>query len=578
MLLRCRADENMPYEKRGIDDRIKKLIEQLDDPRFANRENASLELAKIGKPALRSLAISVFEGSPESVWRTRKTLELIGTQGNEEVFYKSVGILQLLFSDSGDSLRPKIFQLQQQWKLEQKKNIIKCLVEHGAAVSDPRSSQPAFNDEFGQVVFGNNIIVNRQFEAFEFDPVSGTTTETAIPRSQGRNQRLQRRIDMDSEQAIKQIDEILIAPVDDNRELVLGNQSTPPAESTASPQQLQRQQAIQRLQNQIALDNMVQRQFINRTSASGVTVTLGDQWNGTTADLQQLRNLVGLSRIELIGVDPGPDQMRQLAELPFQLTYKIDGDQIKDRDLALLGNLPGLRAIEFADREITPELLAEFSDSEMLLSVTFSNCKLSAESLLQLRTIPTLGAIYFNDMQIDSSIFKSLEKLTNLNYLSLSICKFETSAYRRLELVKPNLQIAFTPQAFLGVRGPMNLSAIEGCEVSEVIPESGAAKAGLVVGDVIEQVNGQPIEKFEDLRLHIAQHRSGEALNVVVRRDGKPVELKVVLGKYDRNLERADSVAARPALYLRTPRAGGMTGIPLVSSIPRMPTNKNSSR
>ena len=66
------ADERLAYDPANRDDEIRRLINQLDDRSYSTRESASVELAKIGAPALRALAMTVFEASPETSWRTKK--------------------------------------------------------------------------------------------------------------------------------------------------------------------------------------------------------------------------------------------------------------------------------------------------------------------------------------------------------------------------------------------------------------------------------------------------------------------------------------------------------------------------
>ncbi len=101
------ADERPAYDRFSRDDKIRRLIDQLDDRSFSVREAASIELADQGAAALRALAMNVFDGSPEIAWRSKKAIELIGTHGDEDVFLKSMGILQLLFLHGSDSLDPK---------------------------------------------------------------------------------------------------------------------------------------------------------------------------------------------------------------------------------------------------------------------------------------------------------------------------------------------------------------------------------------------------------------------------------------------------------------------------------------
>jgi len=77
---------------------------------------------------------------------------------------------------------------------------------------------------------------------------------------------------------------------------------------------------------------------------------------------------------------------------------------------------------------------------------------------------------------------------------------------------------------------PPDHSQTGGALISDVIPQSGAAKAGIEIGDIIEFINGESIVQFEDLRLQIAQYRAGETLNVGIIRDGEAMEVEVQLG------------------------------------------------
>lgn len=522
------VDDKLPFERRSVEDEVRLLIQQLDDSSYSVRENASLRLTEIGLPALRSLAMGVFEASPEKVWRTRMTLEAIGTRGDEDVFFKSAGILQLLFSDSGDSLRPRILQLQQQWQVEQKKAILSRLIELGAHVHDHQNGRIAFNND--PLLFQQHAWIDGPLEV---------VTVGGDSRSESSNRRhVQRRVQLDVDSATRKIDKILLASTEANRDLVLGSLTAiEEDEEPSTDKQIQRQIALQRLEAQVQFDAMARRQFINSATQRGITISFGENWTGTAEDLQPLDKLSDLNRIEIHDVSFSDVELSQIASLQGKLSVLIRGNSIDDQQLVLLAKMPHLTNLEFENRDISPPLLVPFGKSKTLVSIAFINCDVSPPALARLKSIQTLGAIYLSDMQIEPEIFEILETFPNLSYVNLSICKFQTAAFRRLEAAKPNLQIAYTPQAFLGVRGPINLTNNLGCEISEVIPGSGADKGGLKIGDVIEEVNGQPIDKFEDLRLHIAQHKAGEALEVNVRRNGERVDLTIVLGKFDRNLE-----------------------------------------
>ena len=71
----------------------------------------------------------------------------------------------------------------------------------------------------------------------------------------------------------------------------------------------------------------------------------------------------------------------------------------------------------------------------------------------------------------------------------------------------------------------------EGALVAEVTPDSPAEKAGIKTGDVIVKYKHQTVEKSDQLPPMVASTSVGSAVEVTVIRDGKPVELKVTIGR-----------------------------------------------
>ncbi len=70
----------------------------------------------------------------------------------------------------------------------------------------------------------------------------------------------------------------------------------------------------------------------------------------------------------------------------------------------------------------------------------------------------------------------------------------------------------------------------EGALVASITPGSPAEKAGLQPGDVIRQVDGQPIVASGDLPAWVGQAQPGQQARLSVWRQGKPVELTATLG------------------------------------------------
>src|ERR1700694_4614349 len=68
-----------------------------------------------------------------------------------------------------------------------------------------------------------------------------------------------------------------------------------------------------------------------------------------------------------------------------------------------------------------------------------------------------------------------------------------------------------------------------GAVVTQVEPDSPGAKAGLKVGDVISEINGQKVSDAGELQVEVGQKRPGTTLKLVVLRDGKNVTIPVTL-------------------------------------------------
>jgi len=84
---------------------------------------------------------------------------------------------------------------------------------------------------------------------------------------------------------------------------------------------------------------------------------------------------------------------------------------------------------------------------------------------------------------------------------------------------------------FLGVQLDRRTDGGSGALVGEVFADSGAAKAGIEVGDVVVAVDGQPITGQAALVATIRDLVPGDKTTVSLIRDGKPLDISVVLGE-----------------------------------------------
>ena len=84
------------------------------------------------------------------------------------------------------------------------------------------------------------------------------------------------------------------------------------------------------------------------------------------------------------------------------------------------------------------------------------------------------------------------------------------------------------PIAFLGVEQQLNE---EGAVITKVVENSGAAKAKLQAGDVILRFGGSRPTSRRDLPALVRRRRPGERIRLEVMRDGREIEIDVVLGR-----------------------------------------------
>lgn len=82
-----------------------------------------------------------------------------------------------------------------------------------------------------------------------------------------------------------------------------------------------------------------------------------------------------------------------------------------------------------------------------------------------------------------------------------------------------------------GLARYLGLGTAEGIVVLSVAPDSPAAQAGMTQGDVILQVDGQPVTSTEELRLKIFAHNIGDVITFLVQRGGQRQELRITAGK-----------------------------------------------
>lgn len=93
------------------------------------------------------------------------------------------------------------------------------------------------------------------------------------------------------------------------------------------------------------------------------------------------------------------------------------------------------------------------------------------------------------------------------------------------------------------------VSNAAGAVVTQVEPDSPAAKAGLKVGDIITELNGQAVNDAGELQVGVGQKEPGTTIHLKVMRDGSSVNVPVTLqamGARDEESKSASSQNGKP--------------------------------
>ncbi len=530
---------------------VEELLRQLDADNYQLRESAADQLAQKGVQALKPMVLHSFSSSPESSWRIRSIIESIGTAGSEDTFYKSTGILRLLFPLDDVETSERLEALRQQWKLTRKKNAIRKLQKLGATISDPYGDQIASAGQRGwQVANGGRVIINgRILNPREVTASSTTTKKKAIAASSEKRKSLTRR------ELIALVDELLESDLATNRERIFGSEGADPV---AQGDRLSDAPALRHGAPFAA--NVLRANQIR----TGAMALFDGDFRGTADDLNSLRDIPNLTLIHWKDRKLTPAEMEAAHQFATVRGVHFENCEFPENPLPKSAWPRLATHFEFVNQTI-PVWTIERLQNSSVNSLKFSSCSASPVLHEKLRQIDSLSQLALEETLVDQDWFDTFAAVRSLTRVSLNLCKFDPDDYRKLSKLRPKLVVEFTPQAFLGIRssdvadanlrrarmiarmraaqkarpgqkieGPeFDLPVDEtGCTISDVVRDSGAEKAGLEAGDVIEKIDGKSISVFEDIRLIIAQHRAGDELDVQFKRDGQLKTATIELGSF----------------------------------------------
>ncbi|NMM62157.1 trypsin-like serine protease [Clostridium sp. P21] len=109
---------------------------------------------------------------------------------------------------------------------------------------------------------------------------------------------------------------------------------------------------------------------------------------------------------------------------------------------------------------------------------------------------------------------------------------FAISINEAKDIIKSLMNYGKVSRPFLGIYGQsvvLQENKVQGVYINEVVPESGAAAAGIKPTDVIIELDNKKILRFEDLSDVLDKHKIGDSIVCKVWRNGKTIEVNIVL-------------------------------------------------
>ena len=84
-----------------------------------------------------------------------------------------------------------------------------------------------------------------------------------------------------------------------------------------------------------------------------------------------------------------------------------------------------------------------------------------------------------------------------------------------------------------------NLTSNTGALIAQVTPDSPASRGGLMTGDVVTAVNGQPVEAGSDLQVVVSEKAPGSKIELDVMRNGQSRKVDLTVGEYHKDQQIA---------------------------------------
>lgn len=198
-------------------------------------------------------------------------------------------------------------------------------------------------------------------------------------------------------------------------------------------------------------------------------------------------------------------------------------------DIEMLPWLEGQTKLTLIGEKINDEIIAAVALMPSLYWLIIKRGTLTNQSVTALRNAKALRYLHFYYVPIDDQAAETLVELKNLLQLRLFGTRVSREKGAWAQQAMANTDVDWRNGAFLGIY----FNDTEGpCEVSDVVKDSAADKAGFRAGDRVVWFATKQIQTGKQFLGSVADFNPGDRVKCGVMRMGKELELELVLGRF----------------------------------------------
>lgn len=159
------------------------------------------------------------------------------------------------------------------------------------------------------------------------------------------------------------------------------------------------------------------------------------------------------------------------------------------------------------------------------------------EALKHLKDVRRVVILKLHSAPVTDAGLVYLEDLAEVRKIELFGIRASKTAMNKLADRYPPRTVDVRSGALLGVSGDINRNS----EVTSVVKDSAAFKAGIIAGDRITAINGSEVKDFEQLTRKIADFQPGDTVTLTIQRNENELKLKATFDQWgaDENVRKA---------------------------------------